>query len=682
VLSFLKLRTRVGNGLSFPAVDKRPLTVMLLWSLLWWSASSLTNTQVEAGPSVIRVPQDYPTVQAAVNAASAGEEIQVDTGTYPEQIVVNKTLTLVGAGKGLSVIYARGLATAVRIQADNVTISGFSISSANLEGVFLDSVVGTRVFDNRINSNGIYGITVEYSNSSLITRNIITNSSYGFGFIASNNNAIRFNTIIANPQEGISASDSNNNIFEGNTLSKNGYGIAFTHSSGNILFRNNYIYNNVSAVPDSSNVWDNGAEGNYWSNYLGQDGNGDGIGDTPHPIHPTYEGINDSRPLVQPWSLSRTFPVGTWDSTDYFITIAANATVASFNYNQTLGQISFNLTSPQGSHSFCNATIPKPVLDGNPWTVFMGAVNVTSTISISANASHTLLHFSYVQQSTQMVRIVGTEVPIVQPKIHDVAMNQVAFEPDDVIAGESISIIVNLMNKGNFSETFNVTVSYDTRAIGIQLVDAILPSQAMNLTFFWNTTDVAEGSYSIHARTDDMPNDKNPLDNSQAAHGKVRITHPVRVHDIAIVAVELNVTRATIGQTIQVSVTVANQGNFAENFTVTVSFTNLTIGARQEIIELDANTTRVLLFPLNTTGLTEGTYSVTARSSTVNGETDLLDNKLSSFERVVISGPGSQFPVPLEALALLGTAAVFAVGSIAFLLIRQRRKRSRRLTKR
>src|SRR5437660_1798423 len=39
----------------------------------------------------------YPTIQAAVTAASAGATINVDAGTYPELVTVNKTLTINGA---------------------------------------------------------------------------------------------------------------------------------------------------------------------------------------------------------------------------------------------------------------------------------------------------------------------------------------------------------------------------------------------------------------------------------------------------------------------------------------------------------------------------------------------------------------------------------------------------------
>ena len=42
--------------------------------------------------------------------------------------------------------------------------------------------------------------------------------------------------------------------------------------------------------------WDNGAEGNYWSDYAGEDLDGDGIGDTLLP----HQGI-DNYPLMRPY---------------------------------------------------------------------------------------------------------------------------------------------------------------------------------------------------------------------------------------------------------------------------------------------------------------------------------------------------------------------------------------------
>ena len=44
---------------------------------------------------VIRVPRDYPTVQAALDGAGAGEIIQVDAGIYAENLIITKPVTLI-----------------------------------------------------------------------------------------------------------------------------------------------------------------------------------------------------------------------------------------------------------------------------------------------------------------------------------------------------------------------------------------------------------------------------------------------------------------------------------------------------------------------------------------------------------------------------------------------------------
>src|SRR5690242_16854289 len=44
---------------------------------------------------------NYSTIQAAVNAAAAGNTITVDAGTYNETVTINKTLTFKGAKAGI-----------------------------------------------------------------------------------------------------------------------------------------------------------------------------------------------------------------------------------------------------------------------------------------------------------------------------------------------------------------------------------------------------------------------------------------------------------------------------------------------------------------------------------------------------------------------------------------------------
>src|SRR5262245_20381653 len=65
---------------------------------------------------VIIVPRDYPTIQAAVDAAAPGDSINIRGGTYTEEVVISKDLTLHGAGAGATLI--RSPATLTPFAAD------------------------------------------------------------------------------------------------------------------------------------------------------------------------------------------------------------------------------------------------------------------------------------------------------------------------------------------------------------------------------------------------------------------------------------------------------------------------------------------------------------------------------------------------------------------------------------
>src|SRR5688572_26420282 len=56
--------------------------------------------------SLITVPNDYPTIQSAIDATNAGATIKVLPGTYVEQLTISKSLTLVGSGARATIIQA------------------------------------------------------------------------------------------------------------------------------------------------------------------------------------------------------------------------------------------------------------------------------------------------------------------------------------------------------------------------------------------------------------------------------------------------------------------------------------------------------------------------------------------------------------------------------------------------
>lgn len=74
----------------------------------------------------IRVPEDYPTIQAAVDSAMPGQMIHVGDGTYNENIVVDRPLTL--AGSCNAVVDGNGGDT-LTLTGSNITVRGFTLTN-------------------------------------------------------------------------------------------------------------------------------------------------------------------------------------------------------------------------------------------------------------------------------------------------------------------------------------------------------------------------------------------------------------------------------------------------------------------------------------------------------------------------------------------------------------------------
>jgi uncharacterized repeat protein (TIGR02543 family) len=96
------------------------------------------SATVKADPGTLTVPEEYPTITAAIVAASPGDTILVGPGTYNEEVVIDKAVNVLGSGAGSTFINGTGVVLAsaglVKIAAPgNVTFDGFTVENAPLD---------------------------------------------------------------------------------------------------------------------------------------------------------------------------------------------------------------------------------------------------------------------------------------------------------------------------------------------------------------------------------------------------------------------------------------------------------------------------------------------------------------------------------------------------------------------
>ncbi len=232
---------------------------------------------------------NFTTIQSAINAASNGDTIYVYPGVYTEPVQISKSIALIGLRKPIidGTENITHFSSAVKINADRVTVQGFTIRNAEKSGIYIDTNANNNtITKNQIINNGLEGIYVHFSENNIITDNIIMGNGEGIFLIG------RYNLI------------------KGNTIRNNQLGI-----EASVEYRANDIYQNIFMGNSEANAWDSNfygnhwtgysfAEkrfvGNYWSDYKGVDSDGDGLGDTPYvSTTPWMQGlVLDIYPIV------------------------------------------------------------------------------------------------------------------------------------------------------------------------------------------------------------------------------------------------------------------------------------------------------------------------------------------------------------------------------------------------
>jgi parallel beta-helix repeat protein len=210
-------------------------------------------------------PNNYTKIQDAVNASSNGDIVFVydDSSPYYENVVVDKSIALIGEDKQTTVIcYAGGNNAPIFLQADGVTVQRFTMSrsfygiriesndciienniiTANVVGMYIFKGNNTLVEGNVI-SNNSDGVHIVFTKDNVISRNIISfNTCHGVN-LGTGRTLVTLNNISSNGQDGVLIGGDNNTILKNNIADNGLYGINIWNSRKNSVLQNN-IYNN------------------------------------------------------------------------------------------------------------------------------------------------------------------------------------------------------------------------------------------------------------------------------------------------------------------------------------------------------------------------------------------------------------------------------------------------------
>lgn len=356
----------------------------------------------------------YTTIQEALNAATAGDIIEVRGGLYDAPLTIHESVTLIGINR--PVIDAENSGSIVVITANNVHFEGFTLrnsgdSVSREDTGIVVQAAGVKVIDNTLEDvlHGIYfadasdglargnsircrdhelsrrgdGLRVWYSNDVhldgnkitqcrdtliwhaqriLIENNRIQDGMYGLHFMYSDDAIIRNNQFSGNSVGtylmysrhltlsdnqmlwnrgpsgyGIALKDADDVVVERNVVAGNRSALYLDNSptlsdANNRLIDNLFAYNDIgiSALPSVAhnifqrnaflentqqvstlgrgnllrNIWQLDGFGNYWSDYIGYDGNRDGIGDMPYRAEKLFEGLADEHAALRLFTYS------------------------------------------------------------------------------------------------------------------------------------------------------------------------------------------------------------------------------------------------------------------------------------------------------------------------------------------------------------------------------------------
>jgi PKD repeat protein len=219
------------------------------------------------------------------------------------------------------------------------------------------------------------------------------------------------------------------------------------------------------------------------------------------------------------------------------------------------------------------------------------------------------------------------------------------FSPENPLAGDTITFNASLSTpNGGTITNYHWDFGDGTNETGVIVAHAY--TTAGNYTVSLTITD-SEG-----------------LSDTENKSVIVQAT-PVFTHDVSILSVTPSATQVDLGQVLNITVVVRNEGNATETFYVSLYYNNNIIGT-QTVTNLAPSAEKELIFSWNTTGVTANAdYTIKAEASTVQGENNIDNNSKADL---TIEVKGEVISQPFDWAPMLPYILPISLASIFFLV--------------
>lgn len=201
---------------------------------------------------------NYSSIQQAIDNATDGDTVFVFNGLYTENIMIEKSISLIGEQQETTIIDGDNTSSTVTMITGMINISNFTIQHGGDHGVYIDNAHGATLSHVDIKQNGDYGIYAATAINCTIKNSYIYDNTHGIYLDFSTRYcAIVNNQISNNLFLGLSLKNSFSNIIQDNQISGNSYGLKLYSTYDCEIFSNQLMNNSEYGILLKENSHDN-----------------------------------------------------------------------------------------------------------------------------------------------------------------------------------------------------------------------------------------------------------------------------------------------------------------------------------------------------------------------------------------------------------------------------------------